>query len=549
MHDASGNGTVSGSATITVNPTPHASITGPASVALGQPLTLSTASGFASYQWFLDGRVIAGATSNTYSVSALTSADLGAYTVRVSSGSCSATSAPFIVTLSNDAILAVVGQTRGANGADFKSALVFFNPTSVPLTGEIRFIANGTTINTLAYSIPPGATQYITDFLPAGFSGLATATIVPNGELPMIIAHVFNDNGPGAGTAGMSQEPISVKRVAHAGDRGVLIAPADPVATRFNVGVRTLEAGARLRVVLRNAAGNVLTTVERTYSATSLTHSSASDLLGRAAGASDSLTFELLEGAAIIYGTPTDNGTNDPNIQFAAPLVAADAVPTQHVIAVAGSTRGGFGSLFKTGVQLHNPTASELRARFTFRLMGASAAPGDPSREIVVAPFATYSVDDLIADMGQTGLGTIDLFVTSTMRPIAVVRVFNDGERGETSMTEALLRTAEAVQAGQSASLLAPHDVAKARFNIGIRALTQAARLTATVRNRSGAIVRTTEVTVASNALIQTSAASLLGTPFTGGESVTFTVEEGAAFVYGVWTDNVTQDPTFHFAH
>ena len=37
-------------------------------------------------------------------------------------------------------------------------------------------------------------------------------------------------------------------------------------------------------------------------------------------------------------------------------------------------------------------------------------------------------------------------------------------------------------------------------------------------------------------------------TAYTGDESIVYTIDEGSAIVYGVWTDNVTQDPSLHFA-
>jgi hypothetical protein len=80
-----------------------------------------------------------------------------------------------------------------------------------------------------------------------------------------------------------------------------------------------------------------------------------------------------------------------------------------------------------------------------------------------------------------------------------------------------------------------------------VRALT-ALRVTATVRNPEGVAVRTVPLTFAAESFQQSAASALLGYTFTGDESVVFEIEEGSAVIYGVWTDNVTQDPALQYA-
>jgi hypothetical protein len=71
-------------ATVTVIATPAITVTGDACV---NKTSLTTPSGLTSYAWYKDNVIINGATSNTYTPSAS-----GAYTVQVTSGSCSNTS-------------------------------------------------------------------------------------------------------------------------------------------------------------------------------------------------------------------------------------------------------------------------------------------------------------------------------------------------------------------------------------------------------------------------------------------------------------------------
>ncbi|HEX8170479.1 MAG TPA: Ig-like domain-containing protein [Thermoanaerobaculia bacterium] len=549
-------GTTSGSATITVLSAPQPAITGPSSVVLGAPVTLTATPGFDSYQWFHDGNAVSGVNVNILTISSLTAEDLGRYTVRVTANGCAGDSAAFLVTLSNEAVLPVVGQTAGANGANFRTVLVLSNPTDLEggakaaaeMSGEVRFFREGALLGAYPYTLAPGATRYVTDFLPAGFTGLATASAVPTrGALPLILAHVFDDQGVN-GTSGLIERAIRTGDAARSGERVVLIAPSDPAVTRFNVGVRALADGLSFRLTARDASGAVLTTIDRSYGANAFEQITAEQLTGRAPGANETLTFEILSGNGVIYGASTDNRTNDPNMQIAARAEASSAAASPYVIAVAGSTRGAFDSNFKTAVQLHNPSNAPMTATFVYHRAGSAGSPDDPSSSVTVAPHATFAIDDILPRLGESGIGTIDLVVTSAVKPVAVVRVFNDSTKGQTSMTEELLQPSDAVSKGQRASVIASHLPSRARFNIGVRTLGNGARIRAIVQDREGNVLRTTELEYEPRFLTHANAGDLLGFTFTGDERVTFEVLEGEAFFYGVWTDNVTQDPSFHFA-
>ncbi|HZZ20398.1 MAG TPA: PQQ-binding-like beta-propeller repeat protein [Opitutaceae bacterium] len=94
--------------------------TGPASQTayVGGSLTLSvsaTGPGALSYQWNFNGSAIPGATGATYSVSTVTSADAGSYTVTVTSAGSSVTSAPATVTVSAAAPGRIVNLSARAN--------------------------------------------------------------------------------------------------------------------------------------------------------------------------------------------------------------------------------------------------------------------------------------------------------------------------------------------------------------------------------------------------------------------------------------------------
>jgi len=88
---------------VTVNDTPTVTILGPHNVCSYQNDTLKTSgsANITSYQWYIGGGLIGGATSSSYI--ATTS---GTYTVVVTnSNSCTSTSAPFVVNKSPKLVL------------------------------------------------------------------------------------------------------------------------------------------------------------------------------------------------------------------------------------------------------------------------------------------------------------------------------------------------------------------------------------------------------------------------------------------------------------
>jgi len=210
----------------------------------------------------------------------------------------------------------------------------------------------------------------------------------------------------------------------------------------------------------------------------------------------------------------------------------------RRVIPVVGSTVGAFGSRFRTSMQLFN---SDDEVRFA----SVTVRPHGVMQTFTIEPQSTLTIDDLLPAMNLEGLGTADL--VSNPSVAAVVRVFNDGE-GETSMTEELVTEEQILEAGEVATVLAPHDPSASRFNIGIRAFEESATLVATVRSPQGVVVATRELVLGPHHFQHTSAFDATGHAFTGDESVTWEVQSGRAVIYGVWTDNITNDPGFHVA-
>jgi uncharacterized repeat protein (TIGR01451 family) len=549
-------------------------ISGPSSVKAGADLLLSATNGFATYQWLFDGTAISGATTSAYHVPSFGANNAGNYTVLATSGTCTSTvSAPFSVTLEaevptpenpTEQILAVIGSTSGANGSRFMTSLQMNNPGELPIEGTFQFFVNAAnkaqsaTQSSIDFTLAPHETRHYPDILGlAGFTGLATASLISrSGGVPISLLHIFNDQGS-SGTTGLIERPILASSALAIGDTAVLIAPSEPASARFNIGVRALFMGLRVHGTVRDGDGKVKTTFDRTFSTSQFTQEAATSMTGLPGGPSDSITFEILSGSGVVYGASTDNITNDPNIQFATRVVALPSLPIgagtrallRNIIPVAGSTAGAFGSHFRTSVQLYNAGSITMPGSIVFHPSGRSGVNDDPSLPIAIAPQATLAFDDILASLKLSGIGSIDLFTAGTHVPVAVTRVYNDAVvAGQTSLTEELVAPERAIGAGHRAVILAPHDPSRARFNIGVRTLEGGATIKATVRTASGLLIGTTTLNYPGTWFEQVSATQQLGITFAGDESITYEVQSGAAILYGVWTDNTTQDPSLHFA-
>jgi hypothetical protein len=225
------------------------------------------------------------------------------------------------------AIVPVVGSTPGAVGAAFfRSAVQLHNPQLTPISGRLIYHPQGSSGTaadpSLFYSLQPGETQSIADLLPAmNLAGLGSLDLVPDSGLPppLAIVRVFNDAGA-SGTMGFTEELVLPTDALGSGEKGTLISPSDPLLFRFNIGIRTLSAGATLTITVRTAAGQVKKTLTRNYPPCYMVQTTAGQFLDEASPSLDSnesVAVEVTAGNAIIYGATVDNRTNDPSFQLA----------------------------------------------------------------------------------------------------------------------------------------------------------------------------------------------------------------------------------------
>jgi virginiamycin B lyase len=230
-------------------------------------------------------------------------------------------------------------------------------------------------------------------------------------------------------------------------------------------------------------------------------------------------------------------------------LAGSPAIDSR-ILPVVGSTVGVGGSFFRTSVQLHNATNTTATGRVVFHPSGVSGSASDPALSYVLSPGQTQSIADLLPAMGQSGLGSADIEVTSGSAPAATVRVFNDaGAAGTMGFTEEPMRAEDALRPGQFGVLLLPADPTSFRFNVGVRTLEEGATATLTLRDSTGSVVTTLSRAFPGTHHEQQSASALFGVPsLPPGGSIEITPTAGAAIVYGATVDNTTGDPSLQIA-
>src|SRR5262249_9696200 len=165
-------------------------------------------------------------------------------------------------------------------------------------------------------------------------------------------------------------------------------------------------------------------------------------------------------------------------------------------LTVAASTPGAFGSFFKTSVQLFNPNTIPISGHFAYHPAGVPGGRSDPTIGFSLGPLQTYSWDDIVAALGQSGAGSLDLYSsTGAAAPVVVARIFNDaGSAGTPGFNEPLVHPYElAGGTGVTVTgfLIGPADVSRFRLNIGIRTLDAPVSATVTVTDSSGATLTT----------------------------------------------------------
>jgi hypothetical protein len=345
---AAGAGGANATAELTVNPAtipctiPTApQISAPSTASTGSPYSVSWAAVSSATDYVVDESTDANFLTVTTTNAATTSASFTHaaanryyYRIRARNQSTGCNTASFnsnvvsvlvsAAPVAQTRILPVVGSVPGNFGAYFKTSVQLYNPKSSAVSGKIVFhtqaVSGSSADPSLAYSIPAGKSLSYADLLPAmGIaSGLGSADVVADAgsPFPVLLARVFNDAGA-AGTTGLALEPMAASDALQNGESGVLIAPAD-THFRLNIGVRTLEQGVAFDLTVRNKDGVIVKTTSKSFGPTFFRQIGSTEILdGYALVGGETITIQITSGSAFVYGSTTDNTTQDPSVQFA----------------------------------------------------------------------------------------------------------------------------------------------------------------------------------------------------------------------------------------
>lgn len=217
-------------------------------------------------------------------------------------------------------------------------------------------------------------------------------------------------------------------------------------------------------------------------------------------------------------------------------------------IAAAGSLTGANGSFFRSSLHLTNLNeTTPLTGDVVFRAAGRAPSPGDPKIAFYVGPKSVVFWPDIVAALGQSGLGSIDVYSTSSFPPIVSVRVFDDkGPLGTSGFTEEFIPPTRALIRGMAALALTPGDY---RTNIGMRAVGGASKIRLILYSTQGQLLNLQDRDLAADVFAQVSLTSLFGSASANGAHVTVSLTSGApVIVYASTTDNRTNDSSIQFA-
>ena len=261
-------------------------------------------------------------------------------------------------------------------------------------------------------------------------------------------------------------------------------------------------------------------------------------------------------------GDISTTGTLGPSTAYASQnipsFLAYETDPVLvRIVPVVGSVTGANDSFFRTSLQLFNPDGNAaINGKLVFHRQGQPAADSDPSLAFTLGPRQALSYADIIASLGASGLGSLDVYTNGGAAPVVTARVFDDrGSAGTSGLSQEGVPVTAALDFFNQSLIPIPSDLTNYRMNIGVRTLTTTT-LTVRTYNAAGALVRTrTDIVYGANVFLQGSAAELAGfvppatLPPGGYLRVSVTSFPGRAIVYSSVIDNRTNDSTYRLAN
>ncbi|MEO8378037.1 MAG: hypothetical protein ABI779_00090 [Acidobacteriota bacterium] len=257
------------------------------------------------------------------------------------------------------------------------------------------------------------------------------------------------------------------------------------------------------------------------------------------------VTAEIQPGVRILPGDPValaeavDACTGTIDVTLAADP-AFRKLTRKAVFPVVGSTPGAFGGQFKTALEIRGGPSQH--GRLVFHPAGRAAADDDPSMAYSFLNTRVMTFDDVVAAMGQQGLGSLDIVPdadSADRLPEGVVRLYNDTSIGTFGTFNGAVLPSDYLN---PAGLLVHIPDERFRVNIGLRAL-EATSVQVIILNAAGRPEGLRNLTFPAGWMEMKSASDFAGRALTPGQSLSISVF-GAAVPFYTITENATNDPT-----
>ncbi|MDQ3279946.1 MAG: hypothetical protein M3Q69_00870 [Acidobacteriota bacterium] len=252
-------------------------------------------------------------------------------------------------------------------------------------------------------------------------------------------------------------------------------------------------------------------------------------------------------------GVVGNSSNYGPGYRIGAMAYAGERVLVK-ILPAAGSLQGA-GTFFRTSLQLLNTTDYPIQARLVYHPQGQSASASDVFINTLLPVGRVLSVDDIVFALGQSGLGSLDVYTDGGALPIVTARVFSDaGAAGTSGFSEEGVSPQDAFDVFSAVTLPLPKDLTNFRMNIGIRTLDAGATFNIVTYDVSGKLVGDRSgVQFPPNYFVQRSLADFTGVTNldllkSGFIRVSLTNPSDRAFVYGSVIDNRTSDSSFRMA-
>lgn len=215
------------------------------------------------------------------------------------------------------------------------------------------------------------------------------------------------------------------------------------------------------------------------------------------------------------------------------------------IVPTVASASGLHGSFFRTRLEIQNPCTGTIEGRLVFHARGRVGTDGDPRLSFALDANETLRFDDVVSNMGESGSGALDVFVTGTRAPNVSAEVFNSSAGAVKGGTEEAVSVDQVFHVGEAGQLTAPADLSRYRFAVGLRTLGEGVSLRVTVRSGDGAVLKVVHRSFGPNRSIQEPAEEfLLGFALSGHETVSLSLLSGSAVLFGTTADNATSTPT-----